>query len=308
MPLLQPNCPKCGGAKHRYPSGQYHCKPCQSAKSKRLHDSIKAAKPPAMWTCMCGNTIAQKSRPRDVGGHLKKHCGCVNSDPYASLPNSVSWRIAAAKGGNSLAQEWHKDWLRQKREARIRAAEKQGRVSLPRAQVALMALDNKHVAALCKVSKAKARANYQRSAHDAHIKARYCLSDRDEYRWLYQNNPEFCIKERLRNQLRKKAEAVPGVRELIRRALKQEGNSPRVEALLGYSIAQLKVHIERQFKDGMSWDRWGRNGIHIDHILPRKCFDITTVEGIQAYWSLSNLQPLWAKDNIRKAAKLEWVG
>ena len=102
-------------------------------------------------------------------------------------------------------------------------------------------------------------------------------------------------------------EAVPGLAELIRTAVKRAAKSSRIEALLGYSVADLKAHIERQFTKGMGWNKWDRNGIHIDHILPRKCFDLTTIEGARAYWSLSNLRPLWKKQNLIKSDKIEFL-
>lgn len=152
-------------------------------------------------------------------------------------------------------------------------------------------------------------AKRSRAKHNAHVVAySRWLKTADGYRWRYRNNPEFAIKERLRRQLRKKAEGVPGLAEAIRQAIKH-GKSPssKVETALGYSVAELKVHIERQFTKGMSWDAWTRGGIHIDHILPRKCFDVATMEGIRAYWALSNLRPLWAKHNLQKLDKVQFL-
>lgn len=142
------------------------------------------------------------------------------------------------------------------------------------------------------------------SLHDAHVRA-FKSDDGVYYAWRYHNDSDFALKERLRRQFRKKSEVVPGMAELIRTALKSGGESAKVESVLGYSIAQLRVHLERQFAKGMSWSSAGVNGWHIDHILPRKCFDLASIEGIQAYWSLSNLRPLPAKDNLRKGSKVE---
>lgn len=75
------------------------------------------------------------------------------------------------------------------------------------------------------------------------------------------------------------------------------------ERLVGYDTATLKRHLERQFARGMSWSNYGR--WHIDHIIPVAHFRIRSVksEAFQACWSLSNLRPLWARDNIAKRAK-----
>jgi hypothetical protein len=69
-------------------------------------------------------------------------------------------------------------------------------------------------------------------------------------------------------------------------------------------MQQLREHLERQFAKGMTWDGLSKSGWHVDHILPRKCFDLSSIEGVQAYWSLSNLRPLWAKRNLEKRDKV----
>ncbi len=77
----------------------------------------------------------------------------------------------------------------------------------------------------------------------------------------------------------------------------------KLEQAWGYEVADLMDHVERLFRDGMSWDNWGE--WHIDHIRPRASFGIRSLgdEAFRECWALSNLQPLWAKDNIRKGAK-----
>lgn len=76
--------------------------------------------------------------------------------------------------------------------------------------------------------------------------------------------------------------------------------------LLGYTAAELKAHIERQFTRGMTWDKVLGGEIHIDHIVPVSAFSIREVgdQDFSACWSLSNLRPMWARDNRRKGAKV----
>jgi 5-methylcytosine-specific restriction endonuclease McrA len=75
--------------------------------------------------------------------------------------------------------------------------------------------------------------------------------------------------------------------------------------LLGYSKAELISHLERQFLKGMGWENMGE--WHIDHIVPLSSFTITGPDDpeLRRAWALPNLRPLWAKDNIRKGAKIE---
>ena len=72
---------------------------------------------------------------------------------------------------------------------------------------------------------------------------------------------------------------------------------------VGYSVDDLRAHLERQFERGMSWDNYG--DWHIDHIIPASSFKYDTVDDpdFHACWALTNLRPLWARENIRKRDK-----
>ena len=74
---------------------------------------------------------------------------------------------------------------------------------------------------------------------------------------------------------------------------------------LGCSIDDLKKHLESKFRPGMSWENWSRNGWHIDHIVPLDSFDLTNPDQVKTACNYTNLQPLWAADNIRKGAKVD---
>lgn len=76
----------------------------------------------------------------------------------------------------------------------------------------------------------------------------------------------------------------------------------RWESLVGYTLADLMKHLERQFLPGMSWEN--RSEWHIDHILPLASFSFQTPDDpeFKAAWALTNLRPLWALDNIKKNA------
>lgn len=75
----------------------------------------------------------------------------------------------------------------------------------------------------------------------------------------------------------------------------------RWESIVGYRLADLMTHLERQFLDGMKWDN--RADWHIDHIVPLATFKFDGADDpeIRAAWALSNLRPIWASDNIRKS-------
>jgi len=52
----------------------------------------------------------------------------------------------------------------------------------------------------------------------------------------------------------------------------------------------------------MTWSNYGK-GWHIDHIKPCASFDLSNPEQQKICFHYTNLQPLWAIDNIKKGAK-----
>jgi len=94
------------------------------------------------------------------------------------------------------------------------------------------------------------------------------------------------------------------VRNNIKKGLKRNNlkkNSPTL-SILGCSIEDFKKKIESQFQEGMSWDNYGIYGWHLDHIIPLSL--AKTEEDVYRLNHYTNLQPLWAKDNLRKYNKL----
>lgn len=75
--------------------------------------------------------------------------------------------------------------------------------------------------------------------------------------------------------------------------------------LLGCTMAEFVAYIESLWSDGMTWENWTRDGWHIDHIVPLAAFDLSDEEQVKAACHYTNLRPLWAKDNLRKGAKVD---
>jgi len=74
--------------------------------------------------------------------------------------------------------------------------------------------------------------------------------------------------------------------------------------ILKYTPEQLSNHLENQFTDGMTWENYGE--WHVDHKLPITSFEFKEIgdEEFLRCWSLDNLQPMWAQENIRKSNRI----
>lgn len=109
-------------------------------------------------------------------------------------------------------------------------------------------------------------------------------------------------KERYENDLQYKIKIIHRMvlKSYIRR-IKNGVKNNKTSIMLEYSHIELKEHLEKLFLEGMTWENHGE--WHIDHIIPITAFDPETPCSVVN--SLSNLQPLWAIDNIKKSNNYE---
>ncbi len=111
------------------------------------------------------------------------------------------------------------------------------------------------------------------------------------------------IKKRIKNDINYKLKITLSTR--IRKALKRTNcvKSHSTTKLIGCSVDFLKQHLEKQFQEGMTWKNHGK--WQIDHIKPCASFNLTKDTEQKKCFHYSNLQPLWAIENIRKGNKIE---
>ncbi len=103
------------------------------------------------------------------------------------------------------------------------------------------------------------------------------------------NEPAYAMMERLRSRLGNALSRCGA------------GKSASTMQLVSCTSEQLAAHIEAQFLPGMSWDN--RSEWHVDHIIPCAAFDLLDPAQQQKCFHYTNLQPLWAADNLRKSTK-----
>lgn len=86
-------------------------------------------------------------------------------------------------------------------------------------------------------------------------------------------------------------------------ALRGGQKSKRTMVLLGCSIEEFKIYLESQFTEGMSWENYGE--WHVDHKKPCAAFDLTDPDQQLLCFHHTNMQPLWAFDNLSKGSNFE---
>lgn len=124
-----------------------------------------------------------------------------------------------------------------------------------------------------------------------------------------QENPDKIAAEKKRRYDRVKNDPHFKVAKNIRKRLKKllkNANIGAFSGMVGCTKDELVKHLEGQFTEGMTWENYGINGWHIDHIRPLASFDLldsTTWKEANHY---TNLQPIWKDENHAKSS--EWEG
>jgi hypothetical protein len=93
-------------------------------------------------------------------------------------------------------------------------------------------------------------------------------------------------------------------RTRIGKALRGNTKSINTTKLLGCSLEFFKKYYESKFTKGMTWAKVMNGEIHCDHISPCASFDLTKASEQKKCFHYTNLQPLWALDNLQKGSKI----
>lgn len=107
------------------------------------------------------------------------------------------------------------------------------------------------------------------------------------------------------NKLRKKKDPLFHTIINLRRRLNKRlyslkwRKSSSFNKYIGCNKEQLINNLQAKFEPGMTWDNYGK--WHIDHIIPLA--SAKTETELYQLCHYTNLQPLWAEDNIRKGDK-----
>ena len=146
----------------------------------------------------------------------------------------------------------------------------------------------------------------------AEYKKKWQSSQKGKDWWkLYRKKHRKIIQQRVNNWRinKRKTSAtyrlVERLRGQIGQAIKRKNFAKSQSSIkyLGVQLRYFKKYLEHKFKPGMTWENFGKIW-HIDHIIPISMVDTSKEENIKFVFHYRNLQPMFAKDNLKKSNKV----
>jgi hypothetical protein len=144
-------------------------------------------------------------------------------------------------------------------------------------------------------------------------KSEYYIENKDviskRIKTYVENNKDIVRHRRNKYERRKTKDDIQfriskNLRRRLRNTLNNKTKSGSAVKDLGCSIESFKTYLEIKFQPGMTWNNYGMYGWHIDHIKPLSSFDLSDRNQFLEACHYTNLQPLWAQDNLTKSNKL----
>jgi len=336
MEETNPICPICGnGFEKTYKNqNKIYCSP--KCARKGYKNSIKEPEHLKFISCVICNNVFKKTSTH--GKYCSKRCKRTganiiqreahNKNKEYKNQKCREWRLKNLE----YSKQKHREWVKNNKEHIKKYRQTPHAKELEKIRNKKWSDKNKEVkSSLCKKwreNKKKENPNYDKERYwnrrDSQLlqkKERYkkdktiILKRSKEWR---ENNKEHLKKYKQKNKRRDvdrqieryKTEPNFRLRMLLRRRIadcimrrKMSRIYPSME-LLGTDIDTAREHIEKQFKEGMTWDNHGHYGWHIDHIIPCSSFDLTDPEQQKKCFHYTNLQPLRWRENISKGNKI----
>jgi hypothetical protein len=135
-----------------------------------------------------------------------------------------------------------------------------------------------------------------------------CCAAQREHRKLPEVKAKLAEYQRNRCEIDNGFKIAKNLRSRINTALRRQRGGTKASKntsttrSLGCAIPELVSHLESLFQEGMSWENYGRGSgkWHVDHVVPLTAFDLENEEDFAKACHYTNLQPLWAHENISK--------
>ena len=156
--------------------------------------------------------------------------------------------------------------------------------------------------------KAKMEANPELKAKKAADHKQWREANKDKVKqtqreWV-KNNPEKMTAYRKKQMENPAFRALDNQRNRFRKMMKsvRNGGTDSYSSKIGCTTKEFYKYMEAKFEQGMTWDNYGTYW-HVDHIIPCAAFDQSDPHQVALCWHHSNMQPLEAKENLRKSDK-----
>ena len=130
--------------------------------------------------------------------------------------------------------------------------------------------------------------------------ANWYIKNKEKLAKSFQDNKKAIYKQRiLHRETNIEAKLKHNLRSRFNNAIKRNSKTGSAVRELGCSIVELKQYLESKFEPGMTWNNYGKEW-HVDHVKPLALFNLKIFEQLQDACKYTNLQPLWATDNLKK--------
>ena len=256
---------------------------------EKLEESNKLIKP----ICpVCGNGFDRKNYTKKI--YCSKKCKIKNKNKKYRKINNIKIKECCKKW-----KAKNKDYVLEKQ--RLWHSKNKHRVSEQRREAYRENLEKRR-------QLRKDYYNNNKESFSKRCRENRVKSGKKEYErnWYHKNKDR--ILERLKNKAKKDPnfKIKKSIRLRILKVLKRDKIKKYYKSihLLGCTTEEARIHLEKQFKEGMTWENHGTHGWHIDHIMPCASFDLTDPEQQKKCFHYTNLQPLWAHENMSKGAKI----
>lgn len=259
-------------------------------------EKLKSSKPPPTEkTCStCGHTkpVSEFSLDKKRKDGLRYCCKSCHS---ATCKKSASRPEAKEKKAEYFRKKMESDAAFRAKRLQAKKLYRLQNPSVPDHE-RVVVLHQAHVYAFMRlnlhsehVSMWMAYRKESKNLHDAHVKA-LKSNPAANFRLRYRTEPTFVLYHRIKTWMHQH--------------IKEKRESRKWAHILGYTPDQLRIHLEKQFTKGMTWER--KSELHVDHIVPVSSFKITGIDdpNFHACFGLHNLRPMWAKDNMSKGKKM----
>ena len=237
-------------------------------------------------------------------GYQKHHCRCVVCREATKEYKKKYWALNQEK----LSEQQKK--IRLSRLEEFRAQGRARYAANPRIYEKIKERLARHSEKYKEARKSYREKNRDRIREYCH---RVYTSDPEKFylrskSWKSRNKERANKRDRLYTRKRRKEDFVfrfsQNLRRRISKAVRGELKSRHTIELIGCSIDQIRLHLEKQFKPGMNWENYGKYGWHVDHIRPCSSFNLVDPKQQMICFNWTNLQPLWATENLRKSNKI----